>query len=75
MAHTAQSSHLQVYDYDPSQQALFIQFQDGSVYRYDGVSQTEFDNMKQSGGAGTYFWLKIRERYPTTKIVPGARRR
>lgn len=68
----AQSSHLQHYEYDPNSQVLTIQFVNGSIYTYGNVPETEFHNMAQSGGAGTYFWMKIRDKYPTTKIVgPG----
>jgi hypothetical protein len=65
----AQSSHLQHYEYDNNTEVLTIQFQNGSIYTYANVPPTEFYNMAQSGGAGTYFWTKIRDRYPTTKIV------
>lgn len=65
----AQSSHLQRYDYDGDTLTLTVEFQNGSVYQYAGVPITEFNNMVQSGGAGTYFWAKIRYQYPTTKIV------
>ena len=49
----AQSSHLEQYDYDPDSQTLTIRFVNGAVYQFAGVPQTEFDNMAQSGGAGT----------------------
>jgi len=64
----AQSSHLQSYEYDPESQTLTVEFQNGTIYQYTGVPQTEFWNMMQNGGGGTYFWSKIRDRYPTTKI-------
>jgi lysyl-tRNA synthetase class 2 len=65
----AQSSHLQNYEYDPNTQTLTVEFQNGAVYNYAGVPVTEYNDMVQSGGAGTYFWAKIRYRYPTTKVV------
>jgi len=74
MRKVAQSSHLQSYEYDPDGQVLTVQFVNGSVYQYGGVPETEFYNMAQSGGAGTYFWTKIRDRYPTTKIVDAPRK-
>ena len=67
----AQSSHLQTYEYEPVTQTLTIQFQNGAIYQYAQVPITEFYNMAQSGGTGAYFWAKIRDRYPTTKIVGG----
>lgn len=71
----AQSSHLQAFDYDPTSQILTIQFANGSVYQYQGVPQTEFDNLAQSGGGGTFFHAKIRDQYPTTKIVGPERKK
>ena len=67
----AQSSHLQLYQYDAENQVLTIQFTNGAVYQYAGVPLTEYHNLAQSGGAGTYFWSKIRNRYPTSLVAPG----
>jgi len=64
----AQTSHLQSYDYDEDSQTLTIQFLNGAIYTYSGVPATEFWNLQQSGGAGTYFHAKIRNRYPTSKV-------
>lgn len=64
----AQSSHLQSYDYDPDSQTLTVQFQNGAIYQYTGVPHTEYWNLAQNGGSGTYFHAKIRNSYPTTKI-------
>jgi len=72
---TSQSSHLMSHNYDPDSQVLTIQFHDGSIYQYAGVPLTEFHNFVQTGGSGTYFWTKIRDRYPTVKIAPGVRKR
>lgn len=71
----AQSSHLQSYQYDPNTETLTIQFVNGAVYQYAGVPITEFHNMAQSGGGGTYFWTKIRDKYPTTKIVEASKKK
>ena len=65
----SQSSHLQQYAYDADSETLTIQFINGSVYQYTGVPITEYHNMVQSGGSGTYFWTKIRNQYPTMKIA------
>ena len=64
----AQSSHLQSYEYDPENQVLTIEFQNGTIYQYDGVPEHEFFNLQQSGGGGTYFWSQIRDRFPARKI-------
>jgi len=67
----AQSSNLQSYEYDPHTQTLTVQFVNGAVYSYAGVPEAEFYNLAQSGGAGTYFASKIRDRYHTTKLADG----
>ena len=64
----AQSSHLQSYDYDRDNQTLTVQFVNGAIYQYANVPETEFFNLAQSGGSGTYFHMKIRGNYPTMKI-------
>lgn len=64
----AQSSHLQSYDYDPESQTLLITFVNGDIYRYSNVPQTEYWNLAQSGGSGSYFHSKIRMSYPYEKI-------
>lgn len=64
----AQSSHLQSYDYDPESRTLLITFVTGAIYRYYDVPQTEYWNLVQSGGAGSYFHAKIRNNYSFTKI-------
>ena len=64
----AQSSHLQSYSYDADSQVLTVEFQNGTIYQYAGVPHTEYFNLSQSGGAGTYFHAKIRGQYPTQKI-------
>lgn len=64
----AQSSHLQSYSYDENTQTLTVQFQNGAIYQYANVPQTEYWNLAQNGGSGTYFHAKIRDNYPTTKI-------
>lgn len=75
MSKVAQSSHLQTYEYDPNTQVLTVQFVNGSIYQYSGVPITEFYNMAQSGGGGTYFHAKIRNKFPTTKIAEAPRKK
>lgn len=64
----AQSSHLQSYDYDPETQILTVEFVNGTIYQYAGVPQTEYWNLAQNGGSGTYFHSKIRNNYNFQKI-------
>jgi len=65
----AQSSHLQSYDYDGASQTLTVQFLNGTVYQYPGVSLEDFTRLAQAGGGGTVFWSLIRNKYSGTKIA------
>jgi len=75
MPRIAQSSHLQAYEYDPDNQVLTVMFTNGSTYQYGGVPLTEYHNLQRSGGGGTYFWAKIRDRYPTVKLTDPSKNR
>jgi hypothetical protein len=62
------SSHLSSIGYDPALSILEIEFNDGSVYQYVNVPQSEFDGLMSSGSHGTYFHANIRKRYSYSKI-------
>lgn len=64
----SQSSHLQNYSYDEESQILTVGFQNGTIYAYRGVPQYVHQELQQNGGGGTYFWAKIRNSYPVTKV-------
>ena len=68
---TAQSSHLQNYEYQADSQTLTVTFLNGAVYQYAGVSFDDFNRLMQSGGSGTTFWSAIRNRYRANKIASG----
>ena len=69
---TAQSTHLQNFEYDTNSSTVTITFQNGAVYQYPGVSPADYQRLVQSGGSGTAFWAFIRGKYTPTKIVAGA---
>jgi hypothetical protein len=58
--HTAQSSHLQAYDYEPESQTLTVAVVDGPTYQYTGVPQDGADMLERNGGSGRYFAAAIR---------------
>ena len=66
---------MQDHRYDPDTLTLTVMFTNGSIYQYSGVPITEAHNLAQAGSPGTYFWTKIRDRYPTTKIVAAPKKR
>lgn len=63
----AQSAHIQEYDYEPSVGTLDIQFVNGAVYRWTGITPAEYDNFHQSGSKGAYVHSKLGR---GTLIVP-----
>ena len=65
----AQSSHLQSYDYDADNSTLTVEFQNGAVYQYPGVSFDDYNRLVQAGGAGSVFWAFIRGKYSGQKVV------
>jgi hypothetical protein len=71
----AQSSHIQGHEYDPQTKTLLIQFTNGAVYRYVGVDQYEYWNLKQSSSPGTYFHNKIKPKYPGELVSAGRPKR
>jgi len=67
----AQSSHIQGYDYDEQSQTLTIQFTNGAVYNYGGVSPNTYYAFSQSSSPGQYFHSKIKGQFQTTNIAAG----
>ncbi len=62
------SSNLQSIGYDPHTSTLEVQFNNGGLYQYHGVSQEVYDALMQAGSHGTYFNSHIKNCYPTTKL-------
>jgi len=47
---------------------LFVQFRNGSIYRYEEVPRSVYDSLLQASSKGKYFLRNVRDLYPTTKI-------
>ena len=47
---------------------LRVEFHNGGVYDYQGVSEAEFKVLKDSDSVGRYFERNIRNQFPTTKV-------
>ena len=67
-----QSSHMQAHEYDPETQQAFVQFQNGAVYRVDGMAQWEYDNFRQASSPGQYWHNKIKGQKTITLVSPGS---
>jgi hypothetical protein len=62
------SSNLAAVGYDASNSELLIQFRNGRRYQYSRVPLAVHDGLMNAGSKGRYFILRIRYRYPTTRI-------
>lgn len=70
----AQSNHIAAHDYDEKSGTLIIQFVNGAMYAYAGVTPSEYYAFAQSPSPGTYFWDKIRDAKTASLIVGGDKR-
>ena len=64
MPSTAIASHR----YDPRRRALFIRFQNGGEYLYDGVPETVGLGLAGAVSKGRFFQDRILDRYPFKRL-------
>jgi hypothetical protein len=62
------STHLASVGYDPTQQTLEIEFQNGNVYRYYSVAPQSYDELMAAASHGAFFNRCIKRRHPYRKI-------
>lgn len=65
---TVQSSNIASVGYDASTQTVFVQFLNTNVYIYKGVSQFEFENLKNASSVGSYLHRSFKNVYPYERI-------
>ena len=63
-----QSSNVAAVGYDIPTQIVFVQFLNGNVYIYKGVSQPEFENLKNAASVGSYLHRNYKNVYPYERI-------
>ncbi len=54
--------------YDEETRTLFITFQSGELYAYDGVEPETYAAMRRSVSRGRFFMKHIRDRYSYGKV-------
>ena len=54
--------------YDDDTETLEVEFVSGTVYRYRGVSQDVFENLRQAPSKGAYFNQHIQDAYPWEQV-------
>jgi KTSC domain len=63
-----ESSHLKSAALDPINRTLEVKFHDGSVYRYRGVSQEEYNQLLASPSAGQFMHHNIKPLHDCTQV-------
>ncbi len=66
--HPVGSSNLSTVGYDPRLRVLEIEFHNGGVYRYSGVSQQVYDGLMGAGSKGQYFHAYIKGVYSYQRV-------
>jgi hypothetical protein len=63
------SSNISSIGYDPSDSLLEIEFNDGSVYQYESVPESEYNGLMGASSHGQYFHQHIKDHYSYRKIT------
>ena len=70
------SSQIESIGFDAEDEAMFIKFPSGGLYRYDGVPQEVFDALAAAESKGSFFYRNIKAaknaagmlKFPYTKL-------
>lgn len=62
------SSNISAVGYDTENQGVYVQFLDGSVYVYKGVTEYEFENLKTASSVGSYLNRNYKNVYPYERV-------
>lgn len=62
------SSNISSIGYDVDSNTLEIEFHDGGIYQYHGVSEGVHNSLMSAGSHGKYFINFIKDRYSCHKI-------
>lgn len=62
------SSNISAIGYDAENQVLEVEFKNGTVYSYSGVSSDEYDGFMNTDSKGTYLHANIKNRYSFMKL-------
>lgn len=65
--HPVSSSNIAAVGYDADSESVYIEFLNGSTYKYNGVTESEFENLKTASSVGSYFNRNYKNVYPYEK--------
>lgn len=63
-----QSSNVEAVGYEQDSQTLRIWFHNGTSYEYSGVSQLEYEGLRDATSVGSYLHQNIKGQYPYVKV-------
>lgn len=66
--HHVSSSNISAVGYDAENQGVYVQFLDGSVYVYKGVTEYEFENLRTASSVGSYLNRNYKNVYPYERV-------
>ena len=66
--HPVSSSNIAAVGYDADSESVYVEFLNGSTYKYNGVSESEFENLKTASSVGSYFNRNYKNVYPYEKV-------
>lgn len=62
------SSNIESVGYDENLKIVYVKFLNGSIYTYKGVSNSEFNNLKNAVSVGSYLNRNFKDIYPYERI-------
>jgi hypothetical protein len=62
------SSSVAAIDHDPATKALTVQFHNGGMYRFDGVSPDQHAKLMGADSIGSHFQRHIRTKFKGVKV-------
>jgi hypothetical protein len=62
------SSNIVSAGYDPTTETLEVEFQNGSVYQYYNVSQSVYEEFKNTPSKGKFIAYQIKNSYPYSRV-------
>ncbi len=63
------SSNVSAVGYDGATQRLFVRFNNGSVYSYEGVSEATHQAFLTASSKGQFVWQHLRDQYPYGRVA------
>ena len=65
---TPESSNISRFKYDEDNQALYVEFKNGSTYQYFDVPETVFEQMKAASSKGSFVAQVLKGTYRYARV-------